>query len=411
MSRVLVVGAGPAGLACALSLVCHGVDDVEVVDPSGRWLAGWDRRFAAQDIPHLRSPAVHHPHPDPFALLGATPHDQLVRSGRTSLPSTRAFRRFVTRTIADAGLADAVTPTTATALTLDASGRATVQLGDGTRRRPDRVVLATNARRPAVPAALAGLLDHPGVSCGDAADVAATPVGGHVTVVGGGLSAAHLAIGAVRRGARVTLVARRRLRVKRFDTHPSWLGPKQRRPFEAEPDPALRRRAIDRARGGGSIPHRFHAELLRCRDAGLLTLHERAEVVGAEAVGTPGGTERIEIALGEGARWCSDRVWLATGGAIDVADDHLCRPLLASAPVAVADGLPDLAADLTWPGTTVHLVGAAASLVLGPTAGNLIGHRRAAFRVRASLLGQDPAREDRTATGPNACPTLAEVAR
>jgi cation diffusion facilitator CzcD-associated flavoprotein CzcO len=72
--QVLVVGAGPAALSLATALTCRRVPvELEVIDPSGTWMAAWNRRFAAQDIPHLRSPSVHHPHPDPFALLAATP--------------------------------------------------------------------------------------------------------------------------------------------------------------------------------------------------------------------------------------------------------------------------------------------------------------------------------------------------
>jgi hypothetical protein len=93
---VLLVGAGPAALAQALAFRCHGVaDDLAVLDPSGRWFAAWDDRFRRQDIPHLRSPAVHHPHPDPFALLGAGGAEGLVPSGGTKLPTTARFARFV----------------------------------------------------------------------------------------------------------------------------------------------------------------------------------------------------------------------------------------------------------------------------------------------------------------------------
>ncbi len=400
MTGTLIVGGGPAGLALTTALSCQDLGGpVRVVDPSGTWLAAWHRRFAAQDIPMLRSPAVHHPHPDPFALLAHAGGEGLVSSGGTQLPTRACFEAFIDDLLTRRGLRDVVEPVGATALNLDAQGRATVTLNDGEVVRPDRVVLATNARRPQVPAALSAIGQHPRVADAERASVADTPDAGRVVVLGGGLSAAHLAIGAARRGAQVTLVARRRLRVRRFDTHPSWLGPRKRRPFEQEPDAHVRRRTIDTARGGGSIPARFRRELEACAEQGRLQLRERVEVVDATAHG-----DTLCLHLDDRSRIDADVVWCATGGRIDVAHDPLCRELVARFPATVADGLPDLDADLSWPGTNVHLVGFAGALELGPVAGNLIGHRRAALRITAALRGDDPRRADRVVTGRSACP-------
>ncbi len=400
-ARVLVVGAGPAGLAMATALGCHDLaDDLEVVDPSGGWLTSWHRRFAAQAIGHLRSPAVHHPHPDPFALLGSCAPDELVPAGGTKLPTTAAFARFCDRLVHRQRLDERLTATAAVGLEIDRDGRPTVHLGDGTRRRPERVVLAGNVRRPQLPGCVHELVGRdPRVATGESAHVADTPPGGHVVVVGGGLSAAHLALGAAERGAEVTLVSRRNLTVRRFDTHPSWLGPKKRRPFEAEPDPAARRRMIDHARGGGSIPHPVRRRLDDGVATGRVRLRERTELDRVAASG-----ERLQVHTSDGRTLPADRLWLATGGAVDVDHDPLCRPLRAARPVALTAGMVDLDPDLSWPGTRVHLVGAAASLVLGPTAGNLVGQRRAASRVLAAVRGADPAAADRIATGTGACP-------
>jgi cation diffusion facilitator CzcD-associated flavoprotein CzcO len=403
--EVLVVGAGPAALSLATVLSCRQIPvELEVVDPAGRWMAAWHRRFAAQDIPHLRSPAVHHPHPDPFALLATTSRDELTPAGGTNLPSSRSFARFCDDLVHRQRIADAVTPTAAAELTVDANGAPTVQLADGTERRPGRVVLATNARLPSVPGPVRHLVGRdPRVLCGDAATLAATPVDGHVVVVGGGLSAAHLAVGAAERGATVTLLTRRALRVRRFDTHPSWLGPRKRRPFEIEPDPDVRRRAVDEARGGGSIPHRMRRRLEACELVGALDLRTRTTLVEVSV-----DDEALHVGTSDGQVVRADALWLATGGLIDVRRDALCRELAAAGRATIAGGMPDLDPDLSWPGTRVHLVGAAASLVLGPTAGNLVGQRRAALRLAATLAGEDPAGADRIATGVGACtdPTL-----
>jgi hypothetical protein len=66
-----IIGSG----SHALTLVTHLLQKrqrmrskIAVFDPSGRWLSHWKQQFAALEIPHLRSPAVHHPDPNPFAL-------------------------------------------------------------------------------------------------------------------------------------------------------------------------------------------------------------------------------------------------------------------------------------------------------------------------------------------------------
>jgi cation diffusion facilitator CzcD-associated flavoprotein CzcO len=69
---IAIVGAGPQ----ALTLVTHLLqkkksmrDRFVVLDPSGDWLQQWQHQFAAHEILHLRSPAVHHhrlPIPMPF---------------------------------------------------------------------------------------------------------------------------------------------------------------------------------------------------------------------------------------------------------------------------------------------------------------------------------------------------------
>jgi cation diffusion facilitator CzcD-associated flavoprotein CzcO len=402
MSSILIVGAGPSALSCAVALRCHGpADGLMVLDPSGEWLAAWHERFRRQDIAHLRSPAVHHPHPDPFALLAAGGTEGLVASGGTKLPTTRRFARFIGQLVDETALTSAVRPVAATELRLDGAGRAVVRDSGGAHHRPDRVVLATNVRRPAVPVGLSSVVDDPRVRLPDQVDVARTPVGGHVLVVGGGLSAGHQALGAARRGAAVTLLARRRLTVRRFDVHPSWLGPKKRRPFEEEADPSRRRGAIDRARGGGSIPHHIRRELGRCVDAGQLELRERVELTAVEE----GADRRLRVTLSDGATLTVDEVWLATGGRVEVRDDPLCRHLVSARPTPIVGGLPELAPDLSWPGTNVHLTGFASALRLGPTAGNLVGHRRAALRIAAAVRGGDPDRADRIATGAGACPS------
>ncbi|MGC6482311.1 MAG: hypothetical protein ACON4T_01890 [Synechococcus sp.] len=59
--------------------------------------------------------------------------------------------------------------------------------------------------------------------------------------------------------------------------------------------------------------------------------------------------------------------------------------LQAQRPIELIDDWPVLAEDLRWPSTTVHLMGALASLQIGPAARNLFGGREAARRISRAL--------------------------
>ena len=373
----------------AAALRFHGGPRVEVLDPAGEWLRTWDRQLAAQDVPHLRSPATHHPHPYPYALLADVAEEELVRREETLLPTAAGFRRFTTAMIEEFELGDLVTAAQVTAVQARADGRLQLMTTDGP-RCPQRVVLATNVRVPQIPPGLLEVAGHADVHLGSAIDLESTPPGGEVMVIGAGLSAAHLAAGAVARGAHVTLVTRREPRVRPYDTDIVWMGQWKLREFEDEPDPAVRRETIDTARDGGSMPRWFHEQLLDHQRRGDLELLTNRTVTGVTTAG-----HRLCVTLSDGSVVESDTIWSATGARADIGSDPLVRELIDQYPTPIIGGLPVLDAALRWPGTAVHLVGPAAGLVLGPGAGNLIGHRRAAQRIATFLNAGEPTRAER----------------
>jgi hypothetical protein len=122
--------------------------------------------------------------------------------------------------------------------------------------------------------------------------------------------------------------------------------------------------------------------------AGGVVRHEGTEVVGVAAVASSRGPAgAVEVTLG-GAVDCRvrvDEVWCATGAVVDVTCDPLVAPLLDRTAAGVHAGMPTLDDDLSLPGTRVHLRGGGAALVLGPVAGNLVGHRRAAALTCAAV--------------------------
>jgi len=228
----------------------------------------------------------------------------------------------------------------------------------------------------------------------------ARPLGkGQLLVIGGGLSAAHLACEAVRCGwTHVTLVARHRMAVRPFDIDVAWM----RRHLSAELEaceaeffaacPAERRALLRKARPGGSLTRASLADLDELRRRGQLELLEEAYVLeacwsakhmeGAWIVslirGGVGGTTSLVV----------DAIWLATGARLDVADVPVLQSLLHAQPQPTHGGLAELTPSLRWNEMTpLYISGALAALQLGPDAFNLAGAGQGASRIISDLCG------------------------
>jgi cation diffusion facilitator CzcD-associated flavoprotein CzcO len=370
----VIVGAGPQGLTTAAHLVGAGVaaNDITIVDPAGQWLAGWRAAMARLGIAHLRSPSVHHPHPDPYALA------DFARSARRShelhhrygLPSTALFDDFCRWVIDDAGLSDAVER--GRVVEVDESGH--LVLESGAELDADHVVWATDPGARAAASTMPGVIDH-------WPEAAQPQAGATIAVVGGGLSAAHLVRAAVVAGAHVEWLVRRDPVVRDFDTDPGWLGPKEMSRFLALTDMTERLRAVIDARGGGSIPAWILDEIARdearglvCRRVGLVEwapdVHQPSVSVAARTV-------------------ACDRVVLGLGTIPDVDADPALAALCRRTDTQIVGGRPVLDHALRVPGSVVHVVGRLAQLHLGPTAGNLSGARRGAAAVVGAVVGAD----------------------
>lgn len=380
---VCLIGAGPQALTVAVHLRTAGYEESIVsVDPSGRWLANWHDQFARLEIANLRSPGVHHTGVDAGEL------DRFVR--RRGLPTsdlpysppvTEAFAAHCNHLVEVHGLEP---PFAGKVRGLRRSGDRWVVETGADRILARHVVVAANPHRRALPEWLWSVLPTAPGAVTHADDLDLRDVGAltgrRVTVVGGGLTAAHLVVGAVRRGARVDLVTRRPLETRAFDTDPCWLGPRCLDGFVATPHPADRLRLARSARGGGSIPAWMRRALARMERSGHLTIHEGREIVGATIE-----SDGISLAVRAAATVDAHHVWLATGTVPELSALRALRPLLVDIPLV--DGYPVPDADLCIGPAALHFVGRLATIELGPAAGNLWGARQAGRRIARALTG------------------------
>lgn len=391
--HLVLIGAGPHGLAVLSALAERGSwpERVTVVDPHDRWCSAWDGKLERLNLDRLRSPQVHHPGVHPMALRDmvealADPAAQaaLRRPEAERVPTPAGMRQFIDQLAAGLGPIRWLQGR-ATAVTAAAGDGATVQVqpldaagsgqSDPISLQADAVVAAHNPsflRLPpwAEPLVARGAAEHAATVDVRTADIA----GREVLIVGGGLTAACLALEAVRRGARATVFTRRPLRARPYDVDASWIGPRHLTPY-LHASVAERRALIDVARDGGTIPPRTLEQLRRAADDPNVPLELR-EAVEVEAA--------VREALGR--RETAPLLWLATGYVQDIRRDPLLGPVAVALGVTVHDGLPEVGEDLRLDDSAIFVTGPYAALGVGPACRNLAGARPAAQRIAAGLL-------------------------
>ena len=393
-----IVGAGPQ----ALTLVTHLLQKKQsmrnrfvVLDPAGDWLQQWQHQFAAYEIPHLRSPAVHHPDPNPHALRSFAESRSEELFPPYDLPGTQLFQDFCRDVIRRWQLQERVIPTQVQQIESfyhQRRQRFRLWLADGRVLIAKRVVLAIAGGTPQMPAwaqTLPPTYPSDRLCHSHQVDLRGMQLTGErVLIVGSGLTSGHLALGATNRGATAIVMARRTFYEKLFDAEPGWLGPKYLKDFHAEPDWQNRWQTIQSARNGGSLTPAIFTQLRRLERSGKLSFYEQCEV---RSAAWNGNAWKVTCNH-SGSHDCLthlpiDRIWLATGSTIDIQNWSILSGVRDRHLMPMVQGLPVLDDHLCCPGcSNLFIMGGAAALQLGPVARNLFGGRLASERIVPALI-------------------------
>lgn len=383
MARWLIIGGGPHGIHIAVALLHKAevpADAIRILDPEVALAAAWSRRAAAVAMSHLRSPSVHNVDASPWSLQefaqGWTPTDDApLFAAPYSRPSTALFAAHCQAVVARDGLDTMHVQGRASRLSSSAHGW-TVHCEDERVLEAERVVLALGSGgTERVPAWAAPYMTAPTRWLqhvfDPTFDLDERPQMGRVAVIGGGISAAQLAVRLANLGRRVSLVTPHPLRRAQFDSSPKWLGPAKMRSFSREASVDARRTLIDRARRPGTLTRDVERALRGAMDRGRVRVIEgRVRGVmlldGRYVLGLP---KPVEV----------DAVALATGFE-GVPGDALLSELCPERFPRAACRTPIVNAHLEW-NDGLHVAGALAELQLGPVARNIAGALRAAERL------------------------------
>ena len=377
----LIVGGGIHGMHIAARLLGDaGVspDRLRIVDPADRLLDRWRSCTATTGMHHLRSPSVHHLDLAPLSLQKFAGSGKRRKSGLFAAPFERPsltlFNDHCDRVASRFGLADLHIKDRATRCEVDCDG-VEVRLANGPPTKTANLVLAVGAsEQPRWPDW--AIPRDPRLHHVFDPDFDGWPRAHEtVVVVGGGISAGHIALRLVAEGHEVHLVSRHALRQHQFDSDPGWLGPKYTRDFSREPDRDRRRAVITEARHRGSVSPDIARSLRRAIRRDRLEWHE------GEVDRLVPREDGLELELGTNTIVTADRVLLATGFASRRPGGSMVDELIASATLPCAScGYPIVDAALRWH-PRVYVSGPLAELELGPVSRNIAGARRAAERI------------------------------
>lgn len=384
----LIIGGGPHGVHLAARLVGEGGIDAAqlgILDPGARLLERWRAFTTATGMSHLRSPGVHHLDLEPFSLIRSAGDRRgrppgLLR-GHYERPSLDLFNTHCEQVIERFGLAgmhlrcqaerlepvrDGVEVTTAAGTSIEA-GRVVLALGAG--GQPEWPAWAPRGE-PRVRHIFDGGPNLPRSRQGDE---------GRFLVVGGGLSAAQVALRLAAEGRAVDLVSRHPFRVHHFDSDPGWLGPKLMPVFRRERNLDGRRRLIQQARNRGSVTPEVHRQLRFAAASGRLEIHRGA----VSDLDVESGGVRLQLASGQSI--VGTHLYLATGFAAHRPGGLMLDRLIEEFELpCAACGYPVVDASLRWH-PRIHVSGPLAELELGPVSRNIAGARRAGDRLVDAL--------------------------
>ena len=377
----LIVGGGIHGVHIAARLL--GETDLSpvnlrILDPGKQLLDRWNQSTARVGMTHLRSPSVHHLDLHPWSLLefAEQKSDQYFPNFIPPFdrPNLSLFKDHSESVINHYELSDIHIQDKAVSCSLQDDG-VLVQLSKGSEIKTNQIIFAIgSSEEPEWPKWAEKFdehIDH--IFDPNFKNWPTTPE--IISVVGGGISAAQVALRLTNEGHEVHLVSRHSLRQHRFDSDPGWLGPKLMKKFNKVSCVNTRRSMISEARHKGSVPPDVYQALEQAIQNEQLYWYED-EIHSLNCNGSD-----LLLTLSNQKDIRTQRILLATGFKSNRPGGPMMDTLIKSASLPCAQcGYPIVDSELRWH-PKIYVSGPLAELEIGPAARNIAGARRAGDRL------------------------------
>lgn len=388
MKKWIIIGGGIQGCTLATFLIKKRkvtIDEVGIIDPHDSPLQHWINCTNKIAMPYLRSPSIHHIDVNPLSLER---HAKNTQSGESQLlghyarPSLELFNQHSLRVLKEIQIEKAWLKGKATGIR-KINQAWEVELEDGS-IQGEKVALAMGMSGHPIWPDWAVSLKEDGGNIEHIFSEALPPLAdlpAEITVVGGGISAAHLSLKLAKKyPGQVTLLSRKPLKVKKFDSDPGWLGPKNMIAFSRLTNYTERRNEIVKARHKGTMTKELYLALKSKQKCGQLKVKYN-EVMHAQHV-----NGMIELRLKNEEILRSSTVILATGFHSTPPSMKWLGPFIEQENLKCAScGFPIVSsASLEWC-SNLYVLGGLAELEIGPVSRNISGARRAAERIVNSL--------------------------
>ncbi len=404
---IVIIGSGIHGVSIAMRLIRDAPNakkHLVILDRDPHPLTAWQRKTEGQGMAFLRSPVVHHISTDPLGIVEYARSRNRINelSASYSQPSIALFREFCHGEIERQGIDLLCCHFDVAKLRWDkGSGkfpfRITSSCDEGFRARCVILAIGTDDC-PYIPPEFMPWLRRFPIRILHSHDfdlhtlsqrrsgTSSLQRKQRIVIIGGGLTAGTLAKNLVEEGSQVALVTRKPLKRQQFDFDPLWLGPKYLHNFRNEPDWEKRYKAIQQARGEGSVTPEIVETLTKyaVEKPGDFALYAGASV---HCIDQPNSADWLQVDTTQGTVEMVELVILATGYRFNFRRCTFLSDLVERHKLPTLHSLPLLDDNLQlYPVENLFGSGVIAQLQLGPAGGNIAGAALAYERFRDKVL-------------------------
>lgn len=375
MFKWTIIGGGIQAVTIALKLREQGLDtkDLCIIDPHSNLCEQFNTFTSRIEMPYLRSPCVHHVHPNPFHLKQFAKIKQFTNPsyGKYQRPNREMFMYHTHDLIHKFDLNKSHKQTTVTAVDKDAEFWH-LHCDNKQCIISENVIIAFGCNHQIkTPQSYKDASDVAHIFDNTYKDYAHTS-----HVIGSGITAAHLTLKLLKQNqSQIHLWTNKPLAVHDFDADPGWLGPRNMKKFSQLENSTEKKSVILAERHKGSMPKELELRLKKYVMQGRLVIHvnELKKIKNHKII-----TEHQQLLY--------DYIIFATGFEETIMQQPIIQQLIKihKAPLRSC-GLPNISSQLEWL-PNLYVSGGLADLELGPFARNIMGGRESAIRITRAFI-------------------------